>query len=236
MPLPILLMTRPEAQSRAFAEALGREGADFALLIAPLIGITFGPALPDMAPFRGLVFTSANGVAAYARLGGPVLPAFTVGAATAEAARAAGLPATSAEGTVEDLIAHLRAARPEAPLLHVRGRHSRGDLAGRLSAAGLPVSAFVAYDQPALPLPEKARAALTGRTTIVAPVFSPRTAALFSKQEVSAPLLVAAMSEAVAKALAPLHKQDLKTASRPDSTAMRELVADLLRQARTGEH
>lgn len=235
MPLPILLMTRPEAQSRAFAEALGRDGEDFRLLVSPLIGISFCGSLPDMAPFAGLVFTSANGVAAYRELGGPKRPCFTVGDATARAARAAGFEATSAEGTVEDLIALLKARRPAAPLLHVRGRHSRGDLAGRLSADGLPVRALVAYDQPAQPPSAAARAALAGRQTVLAPVFSPRSAALFSQLSVQAPLVVAAMSEAVAKALLPLHKQDLKTAARPDSDAMRELVAGLLRQLRTGE-
>lgn len=232
---PVLLLTRPEPQSRAFAAALADAGP-FRLVISPLIGIAFTGALPEMEGFAGLIFTSVNGVAAYVDRGGPPLPAYTVGEATAEAARDAGMQATAAEGNAETLIALLKDLRPQGPLLHVRGRHSRGDVAGRLSAAGLPVRAAILYDQPALPPTPEATKALSGHETIVAPVFSPRTGALLSELDVHAPLLVAAMSEAVAKALAPLHKQDLKIASRPDSAAMRELVADLLRRARAGEH
>ncbi len=235
MTLPVLLLTRPEAQSRAFAATLADAGP-FRLVISPLIGIAPTGALPDMDGFRGLIFTSVNGVAAYRALGGPPLPAFAVGEATAEAARAAGMTALAADGFAETLIAILKERRPPGPLLHIRGRHARGDVAARLTAAGLPVATAILYEQPALPPTPEARAALSGPETIVAPVFSPRTGALFSELEVQAPLLVAAMSEAVAKALAPLHKQDLKIASRPDSASMRELVADLLRRARAGEH
>lgn len=235
MALPVLLMTRPEPQSRAFAASLAGTEA-FRLVISPLIGIAYGGDLPDMAGIRGLIFTSANGVAAYLDRGGPPRPAFTVGEATAEAARAAGMSATSAEGTAETLIALLKQSRPSGPLLHVRGRHARGDVAGRLTAAGVPVTAAILYDQPALAPTPEAKAVLSGQDPVVAPVFSPRTGALLSQETVQAPLLVAAMSEAVVKALAPLHKQDLKIASRPESAAMRELVADLLRRARAEEY
>ena len=51
-------------------------------------------------------------------------------------------------------------------------------------------------------------------------------------QPIKAPLLVAAMSEAVAFALASLHIESLKVAARPDSGAMLETVMGLLDEAR----
>lgn len=234
--LPVLLMTRPEAQSVAFAGALGRAEEDFRLVVSPLIGVEVTGPLPEQDGLRGLVFTSANGVRAWCQLGGRRdLPAFTVGAATAEAAAAEGIAATSADGDAEALIAMLMERRPDAPLMHARGRHSRGDVAGRLSAAGIETRAAVIYDQPVRPLSHAALSALAGNVPVVAPLFSPRTAALLSEVTPVAPLCVAAMSEAVAKALLPLHKRYLRIASRPESAAMRDLVADLLQQVRAGE-
>jgi hypothetical protein len=47
----------------------------------------------------------------------------------------------------------------------------------------------------------------------------------------NAPLLVAAMSEAVAIAAASLHKCHLRVAARPESAAMLDTVAGLLEEA-----
>jgi uroporphyrinogen-III synthase len=83
-------------------------------VVAPLIGIRpLTPALPPADTFDGLVFTSPNGVAAFAALFGAGLPGveafrdrpvFAVGEATAAAAADAGWPrALSADGDVHDL-------------------------------------------------------------------------------------------------------------------------------------
>lgn len=225
---PILLMTRPEAASRRFVAMLAGR---FTPIYAPLIGISFSGALPDMAGFQGLVFTSAHGVAAYVAANGPRLPAFTVGRATAVAARDAGFSAQSANGNADDLVEWLGNRLVQGPLLHVRGTFAQGDVAARLTAQGITTSEAVLYDQPQIPLTSSARNALNGETPVVAPVFSPRTAALLAENSIKAPLLVAAMSEAVAKPLAALHKTELKVAARPESSAMVRLVTELLERA-----
>jgi uroporphyrinogen-III synthase len=235
-PLPVLLMTRPKAASERFAAELRAEGLRFRTVISPLFSIEVAEVLPQVAGIRGLIFTSANGVRSWQALGGPTdLPVYAVGSATAQAAGAAGMQAHSAEGDVDTLCRWLIAHEPPTPLLHVHGRHVRGDLAAQLSQGGLPCSDAVVYDQPSVPLSAEARAALAGDAPVIAPVFSPRTGFLLLEEGAKAPLLVAAMSEAVAKALAPLHKRKMKVARRPESDAMREVVSDLLSRALAGE-
>ncbi|MGP6088605.1 uroporphyrinogen-III synthase [Antarctobacter jejuensis] len=233
--LPVLLLTRPRLASEHFARALEEEGLRFRAVISPLISIVVTGPLPDDRRAKGLIFTSANGVSAWLELGGRVdLPVYAVGRATAHAARAAGMTAISADGTVDELFGWLTARRPKTPLLHLHGVHVRGTLAEMLTKEGLPCRSAAIYDQPAQDLTAEARAALAGDLPVVVPVFSPRTAKLLAREHANAPLLVAAMSEAVVNALSPLHKQELIVAQRPESEEMKKAVARLLSQARDG--
>ncbi len=231
--LPILLMTRPAASSEGFARALGPRGmSGVELVIAPLMRIeTLGP-LPPLGGARGLIFTSANGVRSWQALGGAAsLPAYTVGRATGRAARAAGLTAISADGDAGALVAMLRTRGIAGPLLHLRGRHTRGDVAKTLSEAGTETAEAVIYDQPACPMSAEGQAALQGKRPVIAPLFSPRTAALLAKEAISAPLFVAAMSAAVAKAVQSLHIERLEVAAHPGTEAMIGCVVSLLADA-----
>ncbi|WGW04542.1 uroporphyrinogen-III synthase [Tropicibacter oceani] len=231
-PDPIVLMTRPRAQSDGLVQQLQAAGARFRPVFSPLIGITVTGPLPPQDDLAGLIFTSANGVDAWIALGGRVdLPAFAVGKATAEKAKAAGITAQSADGNAQTLIDMIDARRPKAPLLHVCGAHSRGDVAAALTARGIATRAAILYDQPALPLTTQACDALAGEIPVIAPLFSPRTAALLAKQPVKAPLLVAGISQAVVNAVQPLHIWKSKIAKRPESDAMLAAVLELLEVA-----
>lgn len=185
-----LLLTRPQAQSEAFAAALeaalpGR----FRAVIAPVLRIAPVDAAIDLAGAQALLFTSANGVAVFAaRSAARDLPAWCVGAMTAAAARAAGFAALSADGDVAGLAALARReARPGAgELVHVRGRHAAGDLTGRLAAAGVPARALELYDQAPVEIGAAARALLARGGIEVLTAFSPRSAALFARAAAAA--------------------------------------------------
>lgn len=231
---PILLMTRPQAVSEGFIAALRGRGAVFDPIISPLMDIVRLPVDVPAEDVRGLIFTSAHGVAAWQALskGRPLkVPAYVVGQATAQAARGIGLYVAHVAQDADALVEALTAAPVAAPLLRLAGRHQRGEVAERLTNAGLPTRTVTLYDQPQQPLNESARAALIGTVPVVAPVFSPRSGKLLAMNRVEAPLLVAAMSEAVAIAVAPLHIEVLKVAARPDSPAMLDAVTALLVEA-----
>ena len=140
-------VARAEPGASATAErlrALGHEPVVAPLLEArPLPG-----AALDLAGVGALAFTSRHGVSAFADLS-PVrdLPVFTVGNATAEAARAAGFrDVTSADGDVAALASLIVRAAPEGTVLHPRAAEPAGDLAGALAAAGVAARDVAVYE------------------------------------------------------------------------------------------
>ncbi len=228
---PILLMTRPEAAAQRFIADL-KGVCEYEAILSPLIGIEFAAEKPDLADARGLIFTSSHGVAALGvRGGGPYLPTYVVGQKTAHAARENGWDVRQVYQNADAMVHALTATPPQAPLRHIRGVHTRGDVAARLTNAGIKTIDTILYDQPELAPSKAARDALVGEIPVIAPVFSPRTASLLAKNRFKAPLLVAAMSEAVAKPLLALHITELKIAVRPESAEMARLVTDLLKSA-----
>ncbi len=220
---PTIIITRPERQSRAFANALeAAHGASLPILIAPLMRIDpVAPATP-IGPARHVIFTSANAVAQVARLGIDMdATAWCVGDQTAEAAEHAGFELTSAKGNSADLIAQIIAARPIGPMIHLRGAHTTGGVAETLRGAGLDCSETVVYAQSSCPPSPKLRAALADDTPVIAPLFSPRSARLFAESlPIRAPITVVAISDAVAQAANQIRSIDVILSNFPDKTAM----------------
>lgn len=183
---PLVLVTRPAEEAIRTAMALAEHGYDF--LIEPLLEIT---RLPDAAQRLAragdavaLLFTSANGVRAYAAVApGRDLPVYAVGKLTADAAREAGFARIEIAGGDVDSLAELVPAqcRPDqGRLLHVAGAHVAGDLAGRLSAKGYEVETVALYSAKAADsLSLAAQEALTQGRLDAALFFSPRTARTF---------------------------------------------------------
>jgi uroporphyrinogen-III synthase len=175
-------------------------------------------------------------VAALARLrpsGG--LPAWCVGDRTAQAARKAGYGARSAAGDAAALVAAILAEAPPGPLLHARGEDSRGAVADRLTAAGLPTAEALVYAQRPAALSDEARRLLGGADPILVPLFSPRSAEIFAAALADiprpAPLWVAALSPAVADAAAPLSPARMAIAGAPDADALLQAAEGLIAAA-----
>lgn len=225
---PLIMLTRPQAQSERFAQ-MCREalGADQQIILSPLLNIEVLPfEVPDTR-YRGLIFTSENGVRAYAHLSGyQDLPAYCVGERTAKAANEVGLTALSANGSADDLVTMIKVVDAAGPMLHIRGEHTRGDIANRI---GVQVDEIVAYRQTAQPLNEEAQSALLGRREVILPLFSPRTAQIFfaKADPVLAPLKVIAISEAVNETVLgsnPPENMLIRTSDRPDALAMVQAI------------
>lgn len=190
-------------------------------VIVPLIEIQpLTPALPDLSAFDGLIFTSRNGVDALMPLAPPDaalhLPVYTVGSATAEAARQAGFARVrSADGDVRALADLIRSERTSARLLHLGALHPAGDLAGALARKAkihsLPVYEAVSTD---LSPPEDFDAVL---------IHSPRAArelAVRLRSGTAEGRTVVALSPAAAAPLAGLDFATVCIAARPDEAAL----------------
>lgn len=168
-----LLVLRPEPGATATARAAATLG--LTAIVAPLFAIqplAWSP--PDPAGYDALMVTSANAV----RFGGAALrcyahlPAFAVGAATADAMRLAGFADVAVGAGDADRLAALIAAGPHRRLLHPCGEHRRAP-AFDGAIDHLPVY----RSAPVGALPDAARdVAATGAAALL---HSPRAATLF---------------------------------------------------------
>ncbi|HSF63408.1 MAG TPA: uroporphyrinogen-III synthase [Paracoccaceae bacterium] len=232
--MPRFLMTRPAVQGARFAADLRAAFPGARVTHSPLMAPEFRvPDLPE-GGFAALVLTSETAVQGFRRLSAEMraaLPrmAWCVGDRTARAARAAGLRAWSAQGDAGALVALVQGARPEGRLLYLHGADLRGDVAERLSSAGIETFSALIYDQRPQPLTPAARRLLAGRAPVIVPLFSPRTADLLAAQApLRAPLWVAALSPAVAQAAAALRPERMATAERPDAPALIAAIGALI--------
>lgn len=225
-----LWVTRTRPGAEATAERLRALG--HVPVVSPLLTIRrLRPAL-DLTGVGALVFTSLNGVAAFAaREAGRGWPVFAVGDATAEAVRRAGFGAVrSAAGDVHALAALVLRAhdRRSGPVLIAGAREPAGDLAGALSAEGLDVRSAALYAaRPASGRRglEALRAGRLDGVLIHSPRAARRLAALASADAASlAALSVFCISQAAAAPLRPLGPRRLAVAAAPDETALLSLL------------
>ncbi|WP_353618876.1 uroporphyrinogen-III synthase [Tropicibacter sp. R16_0] len=202
-------------------------------IYSPLLDIRPVVDAVDAGDAKGLIFTSSNGVATAARcLGARDLPCFCVGQATTAAAARQGWTATMMGESAEALTAGLLKLRPQGPLLHLRGESGVGNVAQTLTRLGLTTREQVVYRQDLLPFTDQALAALGGDDTVIAPLFSPRTARQFADLAPNAGALwLAAMSDAVKNPLISLGANAIRVAKRPDTDAMVKAVEMLVKQA-----
>ncbi len=211
---PTILLTRPQAASEQFAKGLS--GA--VVVISPLMEIVATDAMITADGIEGVILTSQNAVPFSPR---PPRQAYCVGDRTARAARAAGFDVQSVAPNAETLIQSILADPPTGPLLHIHGVHVRGNVAARLTAAGIKARGVAAYDQVARPPDDRFRAALTSPSLIV-PLFSPRSATLFVQATagISKTTRIIALSQAVADALPAKWHDQLHIVPAPNAAEM----------------
>lgn len=147
-----VLLTRPARGAERTAEALRQRG--HAPICLPLtVAEPLSPSLPEQQP-AALLATSAEALIALSghaeRATLSNLPIYCVGAATAAAARAAGLaPAQEGPGDAPGLVAEIieaHRARPFAgPILYLAGTPRMPAVEAGLSAAGIPLLVVELY-------------------------------------------------------------------------------------------
>ncbi len=242
-----VLVTRGQPEADLLARkltALGHEALLEPLLETKVLAGDPARLVGNLAGTQALLFTSANGVRAFAALNGTrSLPVFAVGDSTAAAARTAGFAAIeSADGNVEDLAALVaRRLDPAAgSLFHGAARQLAGDLQGALEAAGFTLRRAVLYEAvAATALSESTAVALSGGQVDAIMFFSPRTAQTFVRLAQARALdsslgqcSALCLSAAVAEKIEALSWAGVLVAERPTQDA---LLAGLSRIARQGD-
>ena len=233
------LVTRPLPDAGRTADALAARGVT--ALVEPMLRIEFLPApVLDLGDVQALLFTSANGVRAFAAASPERgLPALAAGDATAREARDAGFRRVESAAGGAEALARRAAARCEAsagPLLHASGEAVAGDVAGGLEAAGFRVRREVLYRARAAEALSPALAGeLAAGSLLLALFFSPRTAAVFARlarrsgvDESCRSVRACVLSEAVGRALEGVAWREVCVAARPDHEAMMAEVDRIL--------
>lgn len=215
------------AQPGADATATRVAALGFTPIIDPLLAVAPVPTAIDLTGVAALAFTSANGVETFARLSTErALPAFTVGRATASAAREAGfVHVTSADGDVEDLARLITSAAPGA-VLWAGAREPAGDLVGALTEAGLPARGVAVYETVPRAPSQATLTRLDQPLTVL--LHSPRAALALAQILETRParaLRALCLSKAVAAGLPKLdHPSSVAHAPRPDESALLSLL------------
>ncbi|MEM8693796.1 MAG: uroporphyrinogen-III synthase [Pseudomonadota bacterium] len=190
------------------------------LVVSPLLDIVPTEAKISLLNAHGVIFTSANGVRHGPRAS--ELPAYCVGPATTTEATQAGWKARQLGETADQLVEALAKKPKGFELIHICGRHTRGNVAQRLRDHELIVATLVVYDQVANPLSEEAKTLLTAEAPVLLPLFSPRTAKLFANEpQPNAELHVVALSDAVAAEIPVDRVKSVSVAPAPTVEAMR---------------
>jgi uroporphyrinogen-III synthase len=135
-----LLVTRPDLDGERTAGALRARG--HSVLLAPLLRMEMIPAKWPEQDYAAVVLTSANAARAiqtHAQRGKLILlPVFTVGPHTTEAAQAAGFSDVQCGNGDKEALAKLLSTRfslADPPILYLAGEDRAGDLELALSAA-----------------------------------------------------------------------------------------------------
>jgi uroporphyrinogen-III synthase len=229
------LVTRPEQDAATVAAELRKRGIE--PVLAPMLRIEGEPAAAArlggaLAGVQAVLFTSANGVRAFAHASNRFeLPAFCVGEASAAAARIAGFrTVASADGDITDLILMVtsRLASGNGALLHAAGHDTAGNLGAALANKGYSVRRVELYRAVAADeFPPDVAAALGQDRVNLGLFFSPRTAETFVRLARGAGLTehcekmaAVCLSPSVAAALDGTQWRAVATASAPNLAAL----------------
>lgn len=224
---PIILLTRPLAQSQRFAQDLTGN-----VILSPLMEPEFLAQNEPKFEASAVVFTSETGVKAAAQLGWNFPKrAFCVGAQTASVAREKGWDAVAAGGNAADLMALILRQKDHGPIWILRGENSARNLQEDFVSMGIEAYSSIVYRQLTRPLSASATEQLRGTEPVFLPLFSPHSARLLSEEyrriRGLAPLYIAAISAAVTRAFsAPI--QGTEVASAPNATAVQEALKRLV--------
>jgi uroporphyrinogen-III synthase len=226
-----LWITRAQPGADATAERLRRIG--LTPVVAPLLVVQrIAEATVDLTDAAAIVFTSANGVAAFVELSPErALRVFAVGEATAGAARRERFKnVLSTQGDVQALAAALTARRRElrGVIVYPSAAEPAQDLAAALAPAGLTVRQTAVYETVATPPPASLLARLPEMDGVL--LHSAKAASALAEVLTLHPtphLTAYCLSRQVASPLREADLADVHAAFAPDEASLLALLESL---------
>ena len=226
----ILLLTRPSGGNERFCLKIKHLLYSCEILDNPIQKIDFLPSLGKVNKNSVLIFTSANGLRAAKKQNLLNKKCFLVGENTKKIAVSFGYDVLGFSKDQENLLKLIKSKKPTESMVHVRGKHTVGNLCDELERNQFSCLDIIAYNQEPLKIKKQNLQKIHSGRPVILPIFSSRSAELLQSNLDLTGFNVIAISEAVAKIIKGVELGELVISKKPDLNSMQEATLAILRR------
>ena len=226
----ILLLTRPLGGNERFCLKIKHLLYSCEILDNPIQKIDFLPSLSKVNKNSVLIFTSANGLRAAKKHNLINKKCFVVGANTKKIAVSFGYDVLGFSKDQENLLKLIKSKKPTQSLVHIRGKHTVGNLCDTLERNQFSCLDIIGYNQEPLKIKKQNLQKIHSGRPVILPIFSSRSAELLQSNLDLTGFNVIAISEAVAKIVTGVELGELVISKKPDLNSMQEATLAILRR------
>ena len=226
----ILLLTRPLGGNERFCLKIKHLLYSCEILDNPIQKIDFLPSLSKVNKNSVLIFTSANGLRAAKKHNLINKKCFVVGANTKKIAVSFGYDVLGFSKDQENLLKLIKSKKPTESMVHIRGKHTVGNLCDALKRNQFSCLDIIGYNQEPLKIKKQNLQKIHSGRPVILPIFSSRSAELLQSNLDLTGFNVIAISEAVAKTLTGTELGELVISKKPDLNSMQEATLAILRR------
>ena len=226
----ILLLTRPLGGNERFCLKIKHLLYSCEILDNPIQRIDFLPSLSKVNKNSVLIFTSANGLRAAKKHNLINKKCFVVGANTKKIAVSFGYDVLGFSKDQENLLKLIKSKKPNESMVHIRGKHTVGNLCDALKRNQFSCLDIIGYNQEPLKIKKQNLQKIHSGRPVILPIFSSRSAELLQSNLDLTGFNVIAISEAVAKIVTGVELGELVISKKPDLNSMQEATLAILRR------
>ena len=226
----ILLLTRPLDGNERFCLKIKHLLYSCEILDNPIQRIDFLPSLSKVNKNSVLIFTSANGLRAAKKHNLINKKCFVVGANTKKIAVSFGYDVLGFSKDQENLLKLIKSKKPTESMVHIRGKHTVGNLCDALKRNQFSCLDIIGYNQEPLKIKKQNLQKIHSGRPVILPIFSSRSAELLQSNLDLTGFNVIAISEAVAKIVTGVELGELVISKKPDLNSMQEATLAILRR------
>ena len=226
----ILLLTRPLGGNERFCLKIKHLLYSCEILDNPIQKIDFLPSLSKVNKNSVLIFTSANGLRAAKKHNLINKKCFVVGANTKKIAVSFGYDVLGFSKDQENLLKLVKSKKPTESMVHIRGKHTVGNLCDALKRNQFSCLDIIGYNQEPLKIKKQNLQKIHSGRPVILPIFSSRSAELLQSNLDLTGFNVIAISEAVAKIVTGVELGELVISKKPDLNSMQEATLAILRR------
>ena len=226
----ILLLTRPLDGNERFCSKIKHLLYKCEILDSPIQKIEFLPGLSKVNKNAVLIFTSVNGLRAAEKHNLTNNRCFVVGKNTKKIAVSFGYEVLGFSKDQVNLLKLIKSKKPTESMVHIRGKHTVGNLCASLKKSDFSCLEIIGYNQEPLKINKQNLQKIQSGRPVILPIFSSRSAKLLQSNIDLTGFNVVAISEAVAQILMGVDLGELVISKKPDLNGMQEATLAILKR------